>query len=256
MLMSFACVDLSGRSRWRWAPALVAAVVCLATFPADAAAERVLGADCSPTGDVCMSVTRGKGRIALTVKSTVDIGAYRLCVRPRRGSNDCRTFRQRHLPRGLYQGRVDWKRHFGYPRPGRWRATWRVVGAPARLGSVRFAIAARRARPLPKVACSDPGGRERRSRPRECTFLTLDDGRARSRRMIGMRWTVWSGRHARGSGTAFREWPTVRIVLNRVRSGRCPGRAFTRATFRFVGDRDEIVRTETFGLAPCGNSYD
>jgi hypothetical protein len=74
--------------------------------------------------------------------------------------------------------------------------------------------------------------------------------------MIGMRWSMWSGRHARGSGVAFREWPTIRVVLSRVRSGRCPGRGFTRATFRFVGDDGEIVRTETFSLAPCGNSYD
>jgi hypothetical protein len=107
----------------------------------------------------------------------------------------------------------------------------------------------------PRVACSDPGGRERQRRPEECTFVTLREGHTELRRMIGLRWSRWGRREALGTGTAYREWPRVRVRLYRPVRASCAGKGFTRAAFRFVVDGGTTVRKEVFRLTPCGFDY-
>jgi hypothetical protein len=102
----------------------------------------------------------------------------------------------------------------------------------------------------PKVACWNAAATQRvgfRVRPRTCGLLARSDNAGYY--MIGTRWGTWRPSAARGSGTAYRLWPDVRVRLFAVRR-RCGHRVFTRATVHQVG-RPDSERIRTIALRIC-----
>ena len=107
----------------------ILAVVLACAASANAApatpAKRVAGY-CSRSGDLCFGIFDNGGLISLRIDAFARyFPRYRLCVRPPRGAETCRSFPIRRSG-STYTSSVRWDRNFPNRGPGRYRATWRL----------------------------------------------------------------------------------------------------------------------------------
>jgi hypothetical protein len=86
---------------------------------------------CSPTGDYCTSAQRSGGAVKLKLSTFSFSGRYRLCVKPTRRAQTCKSFPLRR--RGeQWISEVRWYRHFPNLGTGLYTVTWHYGGV--RLG--------------------------------------------------------------------------------------------------------------------------
>lgn len=88
---------------------------------------------CSPSGDLCYGAQGAGAKTRLSISLFAQyFTRYSLCVRGPDGRRDCRRFRVRRIPSGLYGSSVTWARHFPFRGPGTYRATWNWGAGPAK----------------------------------------------------------------------------------------------------------------------------
>lgn len=101
-----------------------------------AAAGHHASSYCSPTGDLCQSVTRVNGALTMRITlAAVYFSRYRLCVVPRGTSFTCRIFRIRNQ-NGIYGSSVRWRRNFPDEGRGAYDVVWRSMPGGSRIGRV------------------------------------------------------------------------------------------------------------------------
>jgi hypothetical protein len=94
---------------------------------------------CSPTGDYCTAAARTAGAVKLRLATFSFSGRYRLCVKPTRGAQTCKSFPLRK--RGeQWVSDVVWYKNFPNRGTGIYTVTWFYGGV--RLGPpLKFAVA-------------------------------------------------------------------------------------------------------------------
>jgi hypothetical protein len=83
---------------------------------------------CSLTGDFCYGIRRQGADAILRIDSDVNFGRYTLCVTAPDGSRQCKRFRLRSGPGGLFRSRVPWSAHYPDKGAGIYRVRWRKGG--------------------------------------------------------------------------------------------------------------------------------
>ena len=110
---------------------LVVAGAAVAAALACAGSAAAATSYCSPSGDYCTSTARLGGAVFLRLSTFSFRERIRICVTDPRGRRVCRRFLPRTRPRGIYEVKVRWHRH--YPNGG--KGTYRVAFF---LGSTRL----------------------------------------------------------------------------------------------------------------------
>ncbi|MBA3367021.1 MAG: hypothetical protein H0U03_14780 [Actinobacteria bacterium] len=99
---------------------------------ADAGESRRVSSYCSKSGDLCFGIFEQKGRYSFQIDTFARyFGRYRLCVRPPRGAELCRSFPIAKKGK-LFGSTVRWERNYPNRGTGRYRVTWKL--ASGRLG--------------------------------------------------------------------------------------------------------------------------
>ena len=83
---------------------------------------------CSLSGDFCYGIKRQGADAILRIDSDVNFGRYNLCVTAPDGSRQCKRFRLRSGPGGLFRSRVRWSAHYPDKGAGVYRVRWRKGG--------------------------------------------------------------------------------------------------------------------------------
>lgn len=97
-------------------------LLLLLAFPAAASAR---SGYCSPSGDVCYSVKKKKGDVALRFGTFSFRGKVEACVTAPDRSRKCKTFKLKRGKRDIYAVRVLWSKHFPRKGKGKYRVRWR-----------------------------------------------------------------------------------------------------------------------------------